>query len=238
MAAPSDSPVPDLASVLKTLSAYAPAASGQQGVPLNRSVEDPGHNSYNGATSLPNHAPQTQNPPPIDNSASLPDPSTITAWPAALKYVMKTVAQSETTQYKIRRLIRSQHDHEKQWWEGRRALLVKQEGRSEKRKQLDEVLRSVGGMVAKNSDGPTPEDDKKELDTYDKKVHKALKSMSKALDAELRGLGIPFFAIQHKLVESPSTPTLDTEPSAALTPDQLTALQLRMLQLLEDLCKE
>ncbi|OJD15119.1 hypothetical protein AJ78_04604 [Emergomyces pasteurianus Ep9510] len=235
MAAPSKSAVPDLASVLKTLSAYAPVALDQSTAPLNPSADSSNYGSQNKATPIPRHATPEQK---ITQVANLPDPSTITAWPAALRYVMKTVAQNEATQSKIRKLIRTQHDHEKQWWEGRQALLSKQAGREEKKKQLDEVLRSVGGMVANDSDGPSPEDDKIELDTYDKKVYKALTTMSKALDAELRGLGIPFFTIQHKLVDSSFEPASDSPSSELLKPDDLTALQLRMLQLLEDLCKD
>jgi hypothetical protein len=68
------------------------------------------------------------------------DPSLITTWPAALKYVMKTVGQNESVQGKIRRMIQSQHDHEKKWWQGREALLEKQATRAEKKKRINEVL--------------------------------------------------------------------------------------------------
>ena len=61
-------------------------------------------------------------------------------WPAALRYVMRTVSQNEEVQRKIRRLIQSQHDHEKQWWQGRETLVKKQEARVEKKKELDVVL--------------------------------------------------------------------------------------------------
>ncbi|PGH33919.1 hypothetical protein GX50_03240 [[Emmonsia] crescens] len=238
MAAPSNNPMPDLASVLKTLSAYAPATLNQSRAPLNPPVESWNHSSHTRATPISRHASLEQNPEHVNQPANLPDPSTITAWPAALKYVMKTVAQNEATQSKIKRLIHTQHGHEKQWWGGREALLSKQAGREEKKKQLDEVLRSVGGVVAKDSDGPNPQDDKAELDTYDRKVYKALTTMSKALDAELRNLGIPFFTIQHRLVDWSSDPVSDSHSSGLLKPDELTALQLRMLQLLEDLCKD
>jgi hypothetical protein len=66
--------------------------------------------------------------------------STITTWPAALKQVMRTVAQSEDIQRRIRFLIQRQHDHERQWWKGREALLQKQSAREEKKRELDKVL--------------------------------------------------------------------------------------------------
>ncbi|KLJ06082.1 hypothetical protein EMPG_10482 [Blastomyces silverae] len=237
MAAPSNDGVPDLASVLRTLSAYAPATIDQSRV-HNLPVESSNHNFHARAIPTSSHSPLEQNPLHLNQPPNLPDPSTITTWPAALKYVMKTVAQNEATQSKIKKLIRTQHDHEKQWWEGRQALLSKQAGREAKRKQLDDVLRSVGGVVAKDSDPPSAEDDKIELDTYDKKVYRALTTMSKALDVELRALGIPFFTTPHNLVASSFNPLSDSHSSELLKPDELKALQLRMLQLLEDLCKD
>ncbi|KAK2808584.1 hypothetical protein FQN50_004616 [Emmonsiellopsis sp. PD_5] len=233
----SNPPNPDLASILKTLSSYAPGPPSQSSSIPNAQAEysaaHAAHRTIPVASNPPHHTPHADQPTP-----PLPDPSTITSWPAALKYVMKTVAQNEGAQSKIRKLVRTQHDHEQQWWDGRKALLAKQEGRAEKKRQLDEVLRSVGGVVAKDSEAPTPEDDKLEVDTYDKKVYKALTSMSKALDAELRGLGIPFFCIQHKLVSPTSTTGSATASSELLSSDDLASLQRRILQLLEDLCKE
>ncbi|EEH44100.1 uncharacterized protein PADG_00389 [Paracoccidioides brasiliensis Pb18] len=238
MAAPSNNAIPDLASVLKTLSAYVPPVPNQSGPPLNSAIQVSGQNLYSRAAPISIHETQAQTPQQLDPTANLPDPSTIIVWHAALKYVMKTVAHNETIQSNIRRLIRSQHDHEKQWWEGRIALVAKQEGRAAKKKQINEVLRSVGGVVANDSDGPTPEDDKLELETYDRKVYKALTSMSNALDAELRALGIPFFTTQRRLLVLPSDPPSDPGSSGRLTPDELKNLRLRMLQLLEDLCKD
>ncbi|PGH05686.1 hypothetical protein GX51_02846 [Blastomyces parvus] len=236
MAAPLNNGV-DLASVLRTLSAYAPATIDQSRL-QNPPVESSNQNLHTREIPTSRHSPLDQNSLHLNQPSNLPDPSTITSWPAALKYVMKTVAQNEATQSRIKKLIRTQHDHEKQWWEGRQALLSKQACREAKRKQLDDVLRSIGGAVAKDSDPPSAEDDKIELDTYDKKVYRALTTMSKALDVELRALGIPFFTINPKLVASSSNSVSDSHSSELLKPDELKALQLRMLQLLEDLCKD
>lgn len=72
--------------------------------------------------------------------------------------------------------------------------------------------------------------------------------MARALDGELRGLGIPFFAIRHSLVlpqldvPADNTPTSSITVGAgsksAISRDELVAFQKRMLDLLEDLCKE
>ncbi len=42
--------------------------------------------------------------------------------------------------YRIRHLIRTQHEHERVWWAGREALVVKQQGREEGRRKLNDVL--------------------------------------------------------------------------------------------------
>ena len=154
--------IPDLATVLKTLSAYAPAQSSHPtGVASPESFTSP-HDSRS-ATTLAQPTPVTLTSNHTHSSVSFPasssrdatnspDPSVITAWPAALKCVMRTVAQNEALQSKIKRLIQTQHDHERQWWEGRETLLGKQRTRAEKKAKLDEVLRSVGGSVASSAE--------------------------------------------------------------------------------------
>ena len=82
-----------------------------------------------------------------------------------------------------------------------------------------------------------------EISNYDKKVYRALSEMSKSLDSELRGLGIPFFAIRRELVGSANDDQRSSRPAegiqkATVSPDELASLQRRMLDLLEDLCKE
>lgn len=146
---------PDLASVLKTLSSFVPPDINELATqhPAQSSRDDdydPLHfaplDTFQAGSSVPT---QIQNEPhtqqsfqsfPSRETLSLPDPSTITAWPAALRFVMKTVAQSESLQFRIRRLIRSQHEHERKWWEAREAMIAKQASRAEKQQKLDEVL--------------------------------------------------------------------------------------------------
>ena len=153
--------IPDLASVLQTLSAYVPTSSLQPNndTSYHENPEQPPEEEYEPPASFQaadqtvreertNPIPITQPEeaaystpanPPVKASVT-PDPSTITKWPAALQFVMKTVAQNEAHQAKIRRLIRTQNEHEKQWWDGREALLAKQRARAEKKKTLDDVL--------------------------------------------------------------------------------------------------
>ncbi|OJJ81141.1 uncharacterized protein ASPGLDRAFT_133324 [Aspergillus glaucus CBS 516.65] len=153
---------------------------------------------------------------------------------------MRTVSQNEVLQRRIRRLMQSQHDHEKQWWQGREALCKKQKARGEKKKELDEVLRSVGAPVDSSKGVSTAEEDQTELNTYDAKIYAASNQMAQALTLELRGLGIPFFSIKRDLVtdDHKNNDDHDKQHKDKLPRDELSALQLRMLELLQDLCKE
>ncbi|OQD71575.1 hypothetical protein PENPOL_c001G04841 [Penicillium polonicum] len=235
----------DLNSVLSTLSSLASQGQGSS----NQRVPTPIHPpKIISSQSKPSEDPRPPQPritrPSTSTSAS--DPSTITTWPAALKHVMRTVGQNEETQARIRGVIRSQHRHEQQWFQAREALLKQQQGRPEKQRELDAVLRSIGAPV-KEEDGSTEKELAAEIATYDAKVHKAAVKMGDAIIAELRGLGIPFFTLRKELVEDNpskiegSQPRRQTEStgttSSPIAKSELVNLQQRMLELLEDLCK-
>ena len=101
-----------------------------------------------------------------------------------------------------------------------------------------------------------------ELKLYDAKVHKASVDMSRAMESELRNLGIPFFAIRSSLIapvvgeetnkeekngkdkpllsssiQTP-TPTAERRDTVMISRADLVTLQRRMLELLQDLCKD
>lgn len=144
---------------------------------------------------------------------------------------MNTLSKNPETSSKIKRLIKNQHDNERQWWTGREALITKHKDRVQSKKKADDLLRSLGAASS-----PRPEDqsstaaeERAELERYDKKVYTALGQMVAAMDRELTMLRIPFFAIKHHLVQK-------TEESAGvLSKTDLAELQKKMLQLLEDL---
>lgn len=78
-------------------------------------------------------------------------------------------------------------------------------------------------------------EDQAELKAYDAKVYKASTEMAEALVFELKALGIPFFSIRESYVcDTPK----DEPREAALSSDELAMLQRRMLELLQDLCRE
>ena len=68
------------------------------------------------------------------------DPRSIITYPAALRHITKVVARNEATMARLRKLIASQHQHERQWWDGRQALVKQQGERGEGRKKVEDVL--------------------------------------------------------------------------------------------------
>jgi hypothetical protein len=73
-------------------------------------------------------------------SGKIIDPATIVEWSAGLRCVMKTVAIHENVLNDIRRMIKTQHEHEEQWFKGREELIKRQLARAEGQKKLDEVM--------------------------------------------------------------------------------------------------
>ena len=180
-------PTPDLASILRTLSAYAPAPQPEapqpyapqvQAFPPLEDGELPYEPPYEPAelpyqvptapvaiysqtiTSPPPHEPQQpqaqapapaptpqpqypQQPPQkpaLTQQSTIPSASTIITWPPALRHVTLHLVQNEEVMLRIKHLISTQHNHERQWWTQREALLKTQRGREEGRKKLDGVL--------------------------------------------------------------------------------------------------
>ncbi|KAL2843667.1 hypothetical protein BJY01DRAFT_248563 [Aspergillus pseudoustus] len=261
----------DLNSILKTLSAFSNPTTNntpQQSHPSSNNEDENDYEPPEAVTpSLPKHSPPSPlshsfrpNPltthVPTSSSLSRPQPqakespttaTTIATWPAALKQVMRTVAQNEHLQQRIRFLIQRQHDHERQWWKGREALLQRQKSRATRKKELDQVLRSVGAPVDEK-EVSTAEEDAAEIQNYDGKVYKASKQMADAMIAELRALHIPFFCLKQsliangttdqKMVQSQGSASATVDGQGRISVDELSALQRRMLELLQDLCRE
>lgn len=177
---------------------------------------------------------RVQKPPSASSRTDIPDPSSITTWPAALKHVTKHLAPNEAFQARIRSLIASQHKHEQSWSEGRQALTSMQSSRSTTSVQVSALLRSMGGAaVETKADAKLNE---QELENYDEKIYASLVAMAGDFDRQLRGLGVPFYAIKHDLVISEEGREKGGQPAGRIDKGELRELQKRMLGLLEDLC--
>lgn len=142
---------------------------------------------------------------------------------------MKNLSQNPEASSRIKRLIKNQHDNERQWWAGREALIAKHMGRGENQKKASDLLRSLGSTNIQGTGGSssTAEEEKAELERYDKKVYTALGQMVAAMDTELTTLRVPFFAIKHDLVQTEGR-------DGILSKKELIELQKKMLQLLQD----
>ncbi|MCJ1320559.1 hypothetical protein MMC15_005899 [Xylographa vitiligo] len=185
-----------------------------------------------------------------ENFQSIPkptiiDPRSITTYPAALRHITKIVARNEATMCRLKKLISSQHQHERQWWDGREALIKQQGEREEGRKKVEDVLKSMGGKVSSQISGPTPAEDSAELLRYDKKVHRACVDMVNATRAELQSIGIPSFGIRHELImrdderdDEMNVEISTTDRKRKLRSGGVLELQKKVLALLEDLCEE
>lgn len=87
----------------------------------------------------------------------------------------------------------------------------------------------------------TAEENQAELKNYDSKVYKASRQMAEALTLELRALRIPFFSIKQSSISDGSAKDGQLGQSGnqtTLSKSDLSAFQRRMLELLQDLCKE
>jgi hypothetical protein len=190
--------------------------------------------------------------PPVESLRSktsnpkydVPDASTITTWPAALKHVTRHLASNEKVANRVKHLINESHKHEREWWAGREAIVDRHQGKSGTSQQVSAILQSLG---AKDVPAPAPvafepstekkkRVDDAELKAYDEKVYNALCAMTADFDRQLREMGVPFYAIKHELVILKDGPEKTPgEHKGKIDKGELRELQKRMSQTLEDL---
>ncbi|KAL9087091.1 MAG: hypothetical protein Q9159_003786 [Coniocarpon cinnabarinum] len=147
-------------------------------------------------------------------------------------------------------MIKTQHEHEAQWWAGRTALQQKQEARTEGDRKVEETLRAINAPTApiNKTKGQVEKDNADEIFQYDMKVHRALMTMQKHMTQDLKSLGVPFFVLQENLIAGvgEDTKALDdvqanikstrasSDASKRITRQELIQLQQKMLQHLQD----
>ena len=136
---------PALASILATLAAYAPNSQPQNfpSASLEAAAPELSEEEY---LPPPAEAPRISTPRPsqqhheVHRAPPPIDPATLTTWPTALRCVTRSIARNEAAMARIRQLIHTQRQHERQWWDGREALVRKQKQRGEGRRAVDDVL--------------------------------------------------------------------------------------------------
>lgn len=89
-----------------------------------------------------------------------------------------------------------------------------------------------------------PDADTRELERYDRKVHVACGEMIAATERELKGLGVPFFGVRGELgtrgggAKGRGEGGVKEKDEGGIGEEELQGLRKRMLELLEDLCKD
>jgi hypothetical protein len=148
---------------------------------------------------------------------------------------------------KIRRLITSQHAHERDWHDKRLAIVAKHAARSTSSAQLQNIFANLGvpqpqgqkGGAKTEAEAAAEEErkevERKELEAYDSKVYKQLLALAGDFDRQLRGLGVPFYVIRHELVvlEEGREKVDGLEGAKRIDRGELRELQKRMLGWLE-----
>lgn len=230
-----------------------------QGIPASFDSAGYYSNDYqhsNIASSLPNqqyyYPPQQQSStyppesimPPQQPPKSVPatiskpkqpavNPRTIVTWPAALRHITSLAGDPQFGPA-VKKLITNQHNNEQQWFASRLALIEKQKSRVSGKQELNDVLKSLGGITDRSSEAGS--DDAAELRAYDKKVHRAATQMEKAMLADLVAMGVPFFGTEERLVVEDDLG--EASEKGTITKKQLKELQMKMIQHLEDLYGE
>ncbi|RPB20694.1 hypothetical protein L211DRAFT_841406 [Terfezia boudieri ATCC MYA-4762] len=68
------------------------------------------------------------------------DPSSITTWPTALRYITTTIAPNAPVMAKLSRMKKNQRDNELVWHHSREELVKKHRARVEGNRRVDEIL--------------------------------------------------------------------------------------------------
>ena len=108
--------------------------------------------------------------------------------------------------------------------------------RDEKKRKLDSVLTSIGGnVIAPTGISASELPPEKEMEIFDRKVHRACREMVKSAERELKGLEVPFFCTKEELIFRKGSGEMR---KGMVDEEELVRLQKKMLELLEDLCGE
>jgi hypothetical protein len=89
---------------------------------------------------------------------------------------------------------------------------------------------AVGGAVTEKT-----EDFAEELNVFDRKVHRVSVQMVKEMTAKLKSFGVPFFGTRSELVRAPGEAPGEEKK---IDGEELVELQNKMIEILEDLCRE
>lgn len=139
-------------------------------------------------------------------------------------------------------MIKNQRANEMQWYKERQNLKQIQSQRHLEVAKATAIMKALNGDSYKVPYDPeTPEEKKeKELKEFDAKIWRAQCKMDEAMTMELKGLGVPFFGTEKKLIvkdeeDVSKMPVANVKWSPYITEAQLEVLQKKMVEYLEDL---
>lgn len=165
----------------------------------------------------------------LDSSIFSVDPSTITTYSGAVKYVTLVLVREDMqfiSQVKV--LIDEQRLKEQQWHAGAEAISKKQLLRKEGRGELASVLKILGvsnsgsnGDDSSSTEKDAAKDNQRELTLYYRNVYKQLQDFTKLASAQLAELKVPLFCI-----------------NPGLRSPKLLKEQERLLDFLQTLCED
>lgn len=143
-------------------------------------------------------------------------------------------------------MIEDQRKRELRWYSERQALKHTQAKRASSAAQAQSILQSLSATPSSVGSGSEAGvDNERELAEFDRKIYDAQQEMEVAMISELKGLGVPFFGTDTKLVvandsEDAADQALGNRPkwSPTILEAQLLELRRRMVQHLEDLYKD
>ena len=216
-------------------------------------------------------APQALNPQKVQtahqpSSALLPHNSSISStssqssqppiitWPAALRHITTLSARNPSFIPRIKQLILSQHDHERQWWRGREQLLLKIQGREASRRKLQEALAAVTGGNAGGDNGTLlSADDAKDGENGKRKLGDGADELGKEGQGEIDAEGQKELLMYDRKVlrackdmakatemelENMGVPFFGATVEKLVGKEEREKLKAKMLRFLEDLAGE
>ena len=132
------------------------------------------------------------------------------------------------------------------WYSERQALKQMQNNRKTSSAKAASILQSLGnGFASAPTTVQSEGENEAELAGYDRKIHSAQRSMEDAMTVEMKGLGVPFFGTDVKLVVSDGydvtkeqLPESHARWSPLITESELLTLRRRMVGHLEDLYRD
>lgn len=171
-------------------------------------------------------------PVKADDSIFRIDPTKITKYSDAIKYIVFVLLRNDNFQLvdQIKALITEQQLKEEEWYREYESLKEKQQLRKSGQEELTNLLNKIQGKSAidtkdsSNNQANADDEEKRnqlELERFEMKIYNQFSELSKRTASQLADLKIPLFCIDPKLMT-----------------EQVFEHQTKLLDFLQDLCHD